>query len=487
MGAEEQLEVEDKFEVEAGFGLPDLTGLLPAGGRWETDDFQIENTYFDTPSAYLAQFGVSVRRREGGPDAGWHLKVPDSDGRIEISVASESSAVPEEVSRLVVGLRGGEELVPIAQVSVARTAHRLVGADGSVMVEVADDRVDGLTMGDATRISNWREVEVELKPDGNDRLAKQVGKMIRTAGGNKSDFASKLQRTLGGGVDDVRTKSGCRTVGGLARAYLEAQCQEIVRCDIGLRLSQPLVHKFRVAIRRLRSTLRVFAPLFDAGASAELEPELIWFAGLLGEVRDRDILMERLTKQLKELPPEVVLGSVASHIQTTLLLERSEHQARIVEAMDSDRYQMLMKALLHWQTAPPMTKRAGKAVTTATRYVNRAAREVDQRLASADGNLDALHNARKAAKRYRYAAELTARAGDKKAARIVKATTKLQTLLGEHQDSVVSAAFLRRMGAEASVGGEQNGFTYGFLMANEWQRADQVRHEAAKRWGNSGR
>jgi CHAD domain-containing protein len=218
-----------------------------------------------------------------------------------------------------------------------------------------------------------------------------------------------------------------------------------------------------------------------------LELELVWLAGLLGEVRDRDILLERLIAQLRELPAEMVLGPVASHIETTLSVERSQHQARLVEAMDSDRYQALMMLILWWRTRPPLTRRAGKPAAHAQRYLRRAENKVAKRLGAARGDVEALHGARKAAKRYRYAAELTAQAGGRKARRIVKATTKLQTLLGEHQDSVVSAQFLRRLGAEAGAGGGQNGFTYGFLTAQEWQRAQQIREKAGRRWGNKSR
>jgi CHAD domain-containing protein len=198
----------------------------------------------------------------------------------------------------------------------------------------------------------------------------------------------------------------------------------------------------------------------------------------------RDILLERLTAQLRELPAEMVLGPVAAHIETTLSLERSQHQTRLVEAMNSDRYQTLMKMILLWQTRPPLTRGAGKPAADAQRHLRRAEKKVTKRLAAAGGDVEALHRARKAAKRYRYAAELSAQAGGRKASRIVNATTKLQTLLGEHQDSVVSAQFLRRLGAEAGAGGGQNGFTYGFLTAQEWQRAQQIRDQAARRWGN---
>jgi CHAD domain-containing protein len=479
---DQALEREDKYEVTADYRLPALQDLLPKGGRLETIDYEIENTYFDTPSVRLARWGVTLRRREGGPDAGWHLKVPAHDARAEITDNSTSSTMPEALSELVEGIRAGEELRPVALITVARTVHRLLGADGSPLVELADDRVSGSTMGDAARITSWREIEVELKADSAPRLQERVGKRLVAAGASRSDFGSKLQRTLGF-PGHARTAPHVSTIGGLAWEYVAAQCLEIVRCDIGLRLDEPLVHKFRVAIRRLRSTLKVFAPLFDPAASAALEPELVWFAGLLGEVRDRDILTQRLLAQLAELPAEVVLGSVAAHIETTLLLERSQHQARVREAMNSERYAALMKMILIWQTRPPLTKRAEKPVADAERYLRRARTKVTRRLAEAGGDVEALHAARKAAKRYRYAAELTAETGGKKAARIVKSTTRLQTLLGEHQDSVVSADFLRRLGAEAGANGDQNGFTYGFLMAREWQRAEEIRNEAARGMG----
>ena len=71
----------------------------PAGGRFETAEFRLDNTYYDTPSAHLAQFGVTLRRREGGPDAGWHLKVPAGVARNEITDSSDSATLPEELGQ----------------------------------------------------------------------------------------------------------------------------------------------------------------------------------------------------------------------------------------------------------------------------------------------------------------------------------------------------------------------------------------------------
>ena len=478
---DQQQEREDKYDVGPGWGLPDLADLLPAGGRLETAEFRLDNTYFDTPSAHLLRLGATLRRREGGPDAGWHLKVPQGLARNEITESSDSTSLPEELGLIVVGLRAGEELKPVAKLNVARTVHRLVTEDGALMAEVADDLVEAGTMGDESRLSAWREIEVELKPAGSERLLKAIGKRLRAAGAERSRFRSKLRRALG--TDDARTVPEAGTVGALAADYLAEQGREFVRCDLGLRMGEPEVHKFRVALRRTRSTLRVFGPVFDAERVAQLEPELVWLAGLLGEVRDRDVLRERLAAQVAELPAEMVLGPVAAQIEETLLLERGQHLSRVTEAMDGERYAALVRQIMEWQAAPPLTKLARKPATAAARYVERAERKVRKRLAGAHGEVEALHSARKAAKRYRYAAELSAPALGRSATRSVKSTTKLQTLLGEHQDSVVSAAFLRRMGAEAGAGQGRNGFTFGILLAQEWHRAEQVSKDAGRRWG----
>jgi len=471
----------DRFEVGGSYRLPDLEDLTSEAGRWEQSGTRLVSTHLDTAGAHLAQFGVALERREDGPDAGWHLRGPGEDVRSEISDSSATSTLPQELARLAVGVSAGEPLTAVARVTVTRTLHRLLDAADSPLIEVADDRIEGVTLGHEARTSTWREVAVELQPGGRGRLRKSVNARVAAAGARRCDSASALRRTLGL-PPHSRTAPDESTVGGLAWAYLAAQVQEIVRCDIRLRLDEPLVHKFRVAIRRLRSTLRVFAPLFDADASTQLEDELVWLAGLLGEVRDREVLLERLARQVEELPAEVVLGSVAAHIETVLLLERSEHQERLAEAMSSDRYQTLMHTLLRWQTRPPLTAQAAKPVTKAERYLRRAEKLVNQRLADADGDVEALHGARKAAKRYRYATELAAGAGGKRAAQIIESTTELQTLLGEHQDSVVSAEFLRRLGA-GGLDQDQNGFTYGFLLAQERQRAQQIRDDAARRWG----
>jgi CHAD domain-containing protein len=115
--------------------------------------------------------------------------------------------------------------------------------------------------------------------------------------------------------------------------------------------------------------------------------------------------------------------------------------------------------------------------------VAKAKKKLDKRLKAAlrsDDDVAALHRARKAGKRFRYAAELATPVMGKAASKAVKAGKKLQKKLGEHQDSVVCAEFLRTLGARAGVTEDQNGFTYGLLLAREWERAADIRKKLRK-------
>lgn len=477
--------------VEAGRGVavPDLAALAPGRATVTTASHRVETTSFDTPSGHLAQAEVVLRRRAVDTVGSWQLQVLGEDLAVDVEDAGPgTTALPPAVARLLTGVAGGEAVVAVARSVTDRTVHRATdgrrsGADPDLLLQLVDDRVESVSLDGRSRRRVWRTLTVTEGPAGSRKLRRRTVDRLFAVGARPVEPESELQRVLGhaAGPAPLAGKSG--TVGRLAAEYVRAQCREVVRCDVGLRLDEPLVHRFRVAVRRLRSTLRVFAPLFEAEAAAELEAELVWFAGLLGEVRDREVLLGRLARQLQDLPPEIVLGSVAAHIETTLLVEQAQHRSRVAEAMDGDRYQELVQTLRRWRTRPPLTDRAAKPVTNATRYVERAERTMNRRLAAADGDVEALHGARKAAKRYRYATELTAAVGGRRAGRVVRDTAELQALLGEHQDSVVSADFLRRMGAGASADNDQNGFTYGFLLAQELRRAQQLRDRAQRRFG----
>jgi CHAD domain-containing protein len=242
--------------------------------------------------------------------------------------------------------------------------------------------------------------------------------------------------------------------------------------DVGLRTGAPGVHETRVAARRLRSTLRVFNDVIDGAPGEELNNELAWYADLLGEVRDREVLSARLTTLIRDLPAEQVRGPVEAEITKTLATEGDDATQRLNEEMSSPRYQHLITLLRDWKTAPPLTQAASAKDKAAAKYVKRARRTADKRLRNAHDDIDELHRARKAMKRVRYAAEL-AEPADSKMKGVERDAKKLQTLLGEHQDAIIAANFLDALSGTAGNG--SSGFTYGILMANELHRAAAIR------------
>ena len=261
------------------------------------------------------------------------------------------------------------------------------------------------------------------------------------------------------------------TLRDLIGAYLSEQCTVIVDAEPALRGGENVVHVTRVAVRRLRSTLRVFGDLVDVARAGQLEDELVWWAGLLGAVRDRDILQEGLTSQIDALPAELVLGPVASTIATEIATQRKAAMDVVLETMDSERYRDLVALVQAWRTDPPFTAAADAPADRVKRYVKRAEKKVRKRLtaavaareAGAEGADELFHAARKAGKRHRYAVEAAVPLWGAKAEKTVAARKNLQDILGHHQDRAVSAAFLRDLGARLGVRCGVNGFTYGVL------------------------
>jgi CHAD domain-containing protein len=94
---------------------------------------------------------------------------------------------------------------------------------------------------------------------------------------------------------------------------------------------------------------------------------------------------------------------------------------------------------------------------------------------------NALHAARKTAKRLRYATEAVMPVIGKPAARLQRRLSDVQDLLGIHQDTVVARAALRDLAVAAQAGGG-NGFTYGLLHAAEAQRAADARAALPSAW-----
>lgn len=271
---------------------------------------------------------------------------------------------------------------------------------------------------------------------------------------------------------DTRSMSSAESADGISARealdrYVREQCEVVVSADVSLRQDRFLVHDTRVAIRRLRSTLRVFASVFARPETAALDAELSWYAGLLGPLRDGEIQQARLAESLAALPPELILGPVGRHLDQQLGSEHAFHRAELTRELADDRYLALLALLTRWADNPQYPGEVERDLLI--RRAKKAARKAERRLADALDTADppVLHRARKAVKRARYGAELVEPLGARKATARIRRFKSAQTALGTYQDCVVTAALLRRIGAGAGTMRGHNGFTYGLLYAHE--------------------
>jgi CHAD domain-containing protein len=299
------------------------------------------------------------------------------------------------------------------------------------------------------------------------------------ASGNSTAMAETLQRERTLRLSDEFPLRNARPAQRAVAEYLSTQIDGIVAGDTGLSSGADPIHDTRVAIRRVRSTLRVFAKLLDHAGASALESDLKWFAALLGEVRDCQVQRRRFDEALDRLPDELILGPVRSDVRNTLLGVERPARGRVTEAMDSARHLGMMAELRRWQTEPPLE--AGFGEEALRKCFKKARRKADRRLVAAVGATDddALHSARKAAKRARYAGELLSSV-QPRAGRKAKAYKKVQGALGDHQDTVVARDVLRRMAAGTGPSQGKNGFTYGLLYAREQRMARKSRLKARK-------
>lgn len=468
-------ESERKFDVEGATTLPDFARLPQVARVAAPIEETLDATYFDSPDLRLAAAGVTLRRRTGGRDAGWHLKLPAADGaRTELRhpLDGPEGTVPDDLARLVRGLVRHAELGPVARIRTHRTVYQLVGEQDRPLVEVADDRVNAESLGRDTSVQSWREVEVEAV-DGGDAVLPEAAKLLDDSGARPAAGPSKLVRTLGDRLPrppegaPLRPRSPARDV---LIAALRADRDRLLAADRGARLRTPdAIHQLRVAARRLRSVLGVYRPLFDRQVTDPIRAELQWLGRAVADVRDTEVQSARLDELVHGQPGELMLGPVAARIASTMSARASDADARAAEALDSDRYLRLLDQLDALVTDPPWSPDAArKARAALPRRVSRTWRRVRRR--ADDGQL---HEVRKAAKRARYAADVVAPVFGKPAKRYAKRMKKLQGVLGDHHDAIVNQELLRDLGVQAHLAGE-NAFSYGLLHGHERSRADQA-------------
>ena len=486
-------EREVKLGAGPAFHLPDLNGVVDGVTVTPPEAMRLETVYYDTPDLRLARWGVSLRHRAG---EGWTLKLSslptkaegrDEPGlleRDEITFPGGPKRPPAAAVALVRAYVRTADLVSVARLSTTRMRVRLVDTQGNRVAEVVDDEV---SVRDGRRVAaRFREIEVEVVgADANGSIIAPIVERLRTAGAGAPDPTPKHIRALGPRAMEppevaplqVTPDSAARDA---IRSVLAESVAALLRNDPLVRAGADpeAVHQARVATRKLRSHLRTFGPLLEAEWADSLRSELGWLGMALGAVRDREVLLERLRARATSLPASDARS--AASLLHLLEVEIESLRKKLYTELDSPRYIDLLERLVDAAHSPLCTLEADQPASAVLpplatgpwRRLRSAVRQLPEQPTDPE-----LHRIRILAKRARYAAEAVAPVVGPGAIAFARAAAKLQTILGEHQDSVTAQAWLRGTpvtGRRAFVAGE--------LIALEHIAAQDARKQWSKVW-----
>jgi CHAD domain-containing protein len=453
------LEEERKYDVDPRFALPDLSGCLPAGGRvLERQPVTLTATYHDTPDLRLARAGVSLRFRRGDAQP-WTVKLPSSvpGTRHEISRPGALGAIPRELAELVTGYARGAPLTPVTVLRTVRRAYELRDEIDVILAELADDTV---SIMDGRKVrSRFREIEVE-RMGGGRKLLDKVEARLREAGAVRGEFTPKHVRALGeaaAGPPDAVPPGALRrkpTAGDVVAAAVRAGVARVLAHDPLVRLRETVgdndtaVHQMRVGCRRLRSDLRTFAVLVDAGWGGTLRAELGWLAEALGGARDAEVLRARLRRTAGADPLAPPDDAAVARLDADLAARHEDALVVLDKTLASDRYLALVNTLVDATRSPRLTSLGARpAHEVLPKLVAKPWRQLAYGKGGVDGAADLdpaasddkWHAVRIRGKRARYAVEAVAGVLGGGAAELAKALATVQDLLGEHQDAAVAA------------------------------------------------
>ncbi len=491
-------EREVKFGADLRFEMPDLRKIV--GSTKRLPEQSLRTAYFDTADLRLWGRGITLRHRAGeGEESGkWTLKLPEaSEGtaveRTELSWAGPPDVPPAEALSVLAGVIRHATLQRI--VVLASTRKRLVlrNDQGADLGEIDDDVV---TVAKGTHKGlTFRQIELEFgdghsptEPTGY--VVDAVVKKIRKAGAH-IEHVQKFAKSVGldgPPSEDPAVRLGRRaTVGDVIRNSIANGYERLLDHDYRLRLEpedppERAVHQARVATRRLRSDLKTFSPFLDPVWLRHTTAELKWLGNRLGQVRDADVLAQRLERA----------GSV--ELRLRLAAQRRDFSAELAEAINGNRYMHLLERLYAGSHSAPLyvdprtRTKSGRtprpddlARDVLPALVGRPWERVRRRVHKAGKKPSdtQLHQIRIASKQLRYAAEAAEPVVGKAAARTALRAKDLQTLLGDHHDAVAAEEWLQGVALD---GTGSAGFAAGQLACTTQQEQQELRRRWRAEW-----
>lgn len=484
-------EVERKFDVGESTVTPSFEGIAAVARVEKSPTQTLDAVYFDTPGQDLARHRITLRRRTGGADAGWHLKLPSGpDSRTEIHApitdGADENAVPPELLDVVLAIVRDRPVRPVARISTQRETQTLYGADGAALAEFCNDHVTAWSGGSPSEVEGesseqqWHEWELELSEQAASTngaaahdLLNRLSNRLLDAGAAPAGHGSKLARVLESSAPIPQRTPPSDPVHRAVAQHVEELLvwDRAVRDDV-----EDSVHQMRVTTRKIRSLLRESQDSFGLADGAWVLDELRELAAVLGVARDAEVLAERYQRQLDQLDPSLVRGPVRERLVEGAKRRYQAGLRRSLLAMRSKRYFRLLDALEELVTERPIATFGQDAEPINIEGAYRRVRKAAKAAAAAAGGdgagehppNEALHRIRKRAKQLRYTAVAVGVDG------VAQQAKEIQTLLGDHQDSVVSQEHLLQQTDAAYAAGEDT-FTYGLLYQRESDLAERCR------------
>lgn len=436
-----QLEVERKYSVPPGATVPNLSALGPVSP--ERLDILVAD-YYDTPELTLLQARITLRRRTGGEDAGWHLKTPASgDQRNEIRMPlKRGRRIPTALRQEIATIVGERPLLPVVRIRTERTTTDLYRDDGGARAEIVSDAVDATVLrDDVSTHEAWSEVEVELANNEPEATFADIEAILRSAGIVRSKSASKLAHILREVPPRKRPDENAPAIE-VAIAALAEHFGRFQSLEGAVAIDAPdAVHQARVALRRMRSILQVYRKVFDRGDAARLRDELRWAGEKLGGPRDAEVIREELLELLDSLTPDQLVGPVRVRIESELTQRHDREFGKLLLAMASPRWDAVFAQATEFIAEAPASSRGRRpGFVTLERLAAESVKRTAKRNKTAKRHSDDLegwHAVRKSVKGARYSHEVLADLGDKGAERQRVTWKKVAGHFGEVQDSVI--------------------------------------------------
>ena len=471
---------------------------------------RLHSTYLDTPSLTLARHGVALRLRRQGrrweATLKWAGQVEgDVHERSELTVALPSApALPfaplaGPLHTQLAALVAGRQLTPVLTSEIHRRLFDVFPASPTAtaepIAELALDRVHLRAPGDGQPETTYCEVEVEQR-QGERRDIASLAQLLRDgfnlAPSSQSKFARGLTLLYGTGIigsTDQRVLA-YDTVRDGVRHIVARHLHRLRLHDPGTRSGEDpeALHDMRVATRRLRAAVRIFAGGIPARLQNGMRQELQWLGQLLGPVRDLDVQMAKLDSFTAAAPAgfRPALGCLREYMEG----ERLRRRAGMLAGLDTARYFRLLLRLERFADA----RAGGRSRDAASQELivvagQRAIKKAFRRLIKRGDEIHAtphpedLHALRIRAKRLRYLLEFLQELTGKPGRRLVKRLTELQDLLGSYHDAVVLADFVRTYveGAGARLAPAQL-VALGALVASELRLAEEKRTDFEATW-----